>query len=206
MIIYTDGSAHPNPGPGGFGVVVLDNNENLLYTYSKQCAGPVTNNEMELKAILYAFLNYGVNINDWNINVPIVYSDSNYCVQTFNDWMFKWTNNNWIKSDKKIPENLELIQAYYNWYQKGYRIDLRKIKGHNGYLGNELADKLATGEVKTFEEAKSYYEQYGHINGNSPEIMEFNSIMDFCYIGRHKFGYPKDIKSYQIWNFRNMNT
>lgn len=35
MIIYTDGSAHPNPGPGGFGVVVLDNNENLLYTYNK---------------------------------------------------------------------------------------------------------------------------------------------------------------------------
>ena len=35
MIIYTDGSSHPNPGPGGFGVVVLDNNENLVYTYSK---------------------------------------------------------------------------------------------------------------------------------------------------------------------------
>ena len=160
MIIYTDGSAHPNPGPGGFGVVVLDNNENLLYTYSKQCAGPVTNNEMELKAILYSFLNYGIPINDWNINVPIVYSDSNYCVQTFNDWMFKWANNNWIKSDKKVPENLELIQAYYNWYQKGHRIDLRKIKGHNGHLGNELADKLATGEIKTFEEAEIFWKTY----------------------------------------------
>ena len=160
MIIYTDGSAHPNPGPGGFGVVVLDNNENLLYTYSKQCASPVTNNEMELKAILYTFLNYGININDWNINVPIVYSDSNYCVQTFNDWMFKWANNNWIKSDKKVPENLELIQTYYNWYQKGYRIDLRKIKGHNGHLGNELADKLATGEIKTFEEAEIFWKTY----------------------------------------------
>ena len=160
MIIYTDGSAHPNPGPGGFGVVVLDNNENLLYTYSKQCAEPVTNNEMELKAILYSFLNYGININDCNLNVPIVYSDSNYCLQTFNDWMFKWANNNWIKSDKKVPENLELIQAYYNWYQKGHRIDLRKIKGHNGHLGNELADKLATGEIKTFEEAEIFWKTY----------------------------------------------
>ena len=160
MIIYTDGSAHPNPGPGGFGVVVLDNDENLLYTYSKQFEGKVTNNEMELKAILYTFLNYGININDWNINVPIVYSDSNYCVQTFNDWMFKWANNGWIKSDKKVPENLDLIQAYYDWYQKGYRIDLRKIKGHNGHLGNELADKLATGEVKTFEEAELFWKTY----------------------------------------------
>lgn len=148
MIIYTDGSAHPNPGPGGFGVVVLDNNENLLYTYSKQFAGKVTNNEMELKAILYAFLNHGVKEeNDWNNNIPIVYSDSNYCVQTFNDWMFRWARNNWIKSDKKIPENLDLIQAYYEWYQKGYRIDLRKVKGHAGQKWNEMADGLATGKV-----------------------------------------------------------
>ena len=46
--------------------------------------------------------------------------------------MFRWARNNWIKSDKKIPENLDLIQAYYEWYQKGYRIDLRKVKGHAG--------------------------------------------------------------------------
>ena len=152
MIIYTDGSAHPNPGPGGFGVVVLDNNENLLYTYSKQSVNTTTNNREELKAILYAFLNHGVKINDWNIDVPIVYSDSNYCVQTFNDWMFRWVNNNWIKSDKKTPENLDLIQAYYDWYQKGYRIDLRKVKGHAGQKWNEMADALATGKLKPTKE------------------------------------------------------
>jgi ribonuclease HI len=44
MIIYTDGSAHPNPGPGGFGVIVLDNDENLLYTYSRQFKENITNN------------------------------------------------------------------------------------------------------------------------------------------------------------------
>ena len=147
MIIYTDGSAHPNPGPGGFGVVVLDNNENLLYTYSKQSAD-TTNNREELKAILYTFFNHGVKINDWNMNVPIVYSDSNYCVQTFNEWMFNWARNGWIKSDKKVPENLDLIQAYYDWYQKGYRIDLRKIKGHAGHQWNEMADDLATGRIQ----------------------------------------------------------
>ena len=147
MIIYTDGSAHPNPGPGGFGVVVLDNDENLLYTYSKQSTD-TTNNREELKAILYTFFNHGVKINDWNIHVPIVYSDSNYCVQTFNEWMFNWARNGWIKSDKKVPENLDLIQAYYDWYQKGYRIDLRKIKGHAGHQWNEMADDLATGRIQ----------------------------------------------------------
>ena len=148
MIIYTDGSAHPNPGPGGFGVIVLDNNEKLLYNYNKQFKERVTNNEMELKAILYAFFNYGVKINDWNMDVPIVYSDSNYCVQTFNEWMFNWARNGWIKSDKKVPENLDLIQAYYEWYQKGYRIDLTKIKGHIGHKWNEMADDLATGRIQ----------------------------------------------------------
>lgn len=151
MIIYTDGSSHPNPGPGGFGVVVLDNNENLVYTYSKQCAD-TTNNREELKAILYAFLNHGVKLDDWNMDVPIVYSDSNYCVQTFNDWMFNWARNGWIKSDKKTPENLDLIQAYYEWYQKGYKIDLRKVKGHSGQKWNEMADGLATGKIKPTKE------------------------------------------------------
>ena len=154
MIIYTDGSCLGNgkeQNTGGFGVVVLDNNENLLYTYSKQGVN-TTNNREELKAILYAFLNHGVKINDWNTDVPIVYSDSNYCVQTFNDWMFRWANNNWIKSDKKTPENLDLIQAYYEWYQKGYRIDLRKVKGHAGQKWNEMADALATGKLKPTKE------------------------------------------------------
>ena len=61
--------------------------------------------------------------------------------------MFRWANNNWIKSDKKQPENLDLIQAYYDWYQKGYRIELRKVKGHSDNKWNDLADKLATGQV-----------------------------------------------------------
>ena len=156
MIIYTDGSAHPNPGPGGFGVIVLDNDEKLLYNYNRQFKNKVTNNEMELKAILYSFLNYGVNINNPllgfnNYDIPIVYSDSNYCVQTFNDWMFRWVNNNWIKSDKQKPENLDLIQAYFEHYQKGYRIDLKKVKGHSNNKWNELADKLATGKITTEE-------------------------------------------------------
>lgn len=156
--IYTDGSAHPNPGPGGFGVVVLDkdknkchNNYTLVKLYNKQF-DKTTNNEQELKAILYAFFNYGIIPNDgFDTNIPIVYSDSAYAVNTFNDWMFKWANNNWRKSDKSVPENLELIQAYYNWYQKGYRINLQKIKGHAGNQWNELADKLARNKLSTEE-------------------------------------------------------
>ena len=164
MIIYTDGSCLGNGKAvncGGFGVVVLDNDEKLIYNYNKRCEN-TTNNREELKAILYSFLNYGVNINNNpligfnNISIPIVYSDSNYCVQTFNEWMFSWARNGWIKSDKQPPENLDLIQAYYDWYQKGYRIDLRKVKGHNGNKWNEVADQLATGKITPEEVNKIY--------------------------------------------------
>jgi len=61
--------------------------------------------------------------------------------------MFNWAQKGWIKSDKKTPENLEIIQAYYNWYQRGKRIELRKIAGHQGNYWNEIADKLATGKM-----------------------------------------------------------
>lgn len=154
MIFYTDGSAHPNPGPGGYGIVGIED-EKVTFVRSQQYKGPVTNNEMELKAILYIMLNYGEKCDDWG-QPPIVYSDSAYCVNTFNEWMFNWARRGWIKSDKQKPENLDLIQAYYDWYKEGYRIDLRKIKGHNGHEWNELADQLATGYISE-EEAYATY-------------------------------------------------
>lgn len=146
MIFYTDGSAHPNPGPGGYGIVGIENDK-IVFVRSRQYDSKVTNNEMEIKAILYVMLNYGVKEGI----VPVVYSDSAYCVNIFTDWVFRWANNNWIKSDKKTPENLELIQAYYDLYQLGYRIDLRKVKGHSDNKYNNLADKLATGKISEEE-------------------------------------------------------
>lgn len=139
---FTDGSCSRNPGPGGYGVVGVDDTDKIVFVRSKR-AEDTTNNREELKAILYVMLNYGS-----KTEPPIVYSDSAYCVNTFTSWMFGWANKGWVKSDKKTPENLDLIKAYYDWYQKGYRIDLRKVKGHAGERFNELADDLATGRKR----------------------------------------------------------
>ena len=157
MIIYTDGACSPNPGKGGYGVIIYDDNNNLIDCYSHY-ENETTNNIQEMKAILYSFLKFGIkpSENDFYTKLPIVYSDSSYCVNTFNNWIFNWSKNNWLKSDKKPPENLELIKAYYDHYQKGYRIDLRKVKGHNNIEGNELADKLATGSTTREEILKKY--------------------------------------------------
>lgn len=144
MIIYTDGSAHPNPGPGGFGVVILDDNENFITNYGRQTE-MTTNNREELKAIVSCMLSYGSK--DKN-NIPIVYTDSTYGLGIFTSWMFSWASRGWRKSDKKVPENLDLIKAYYEHWQKGYRIKLERVKGHSGNKWNNMADRIATGNMK----------------------------------------------------------
>ena len=140
MIIYTDGACSGNGSAsavGGFGVIVLDDDENLITTYHHRTEG-TTNNREELKAILFALWEYGD-----QANPPIVYSDSAYAVNTFNEWMWSWARKGWVKGDKKVPENLDIIQTYYDIWNHGYRIDLRKCHGHAGNHWNEQADKLA---------------------------------------------------------------
>ena len=141
MIIYTDGACSGNGSAaavGGFGVIILDDNEKLIGMYSKQNEY-TTNNREELRAILWALIKYGK-----SKTPPVVYSDSAYAVNTFNTWIFSWANRGWVKSDNKTPENLDLIQAYYRlWVEEDYRIELRKCRGHSGNKWNEMADKLA---------------------------------------------------------------
>ena len=148
MIFYVDGACSGNGtehATGGFGVVGFVGNVGMYY-YSG-CSEDTTNNREELKAILHVMEKFAVKEKVFEEvpeeYYPIVYSDSAYSVNTLNDWMFRWADNNWLKSDNRTPENLDLIQKYYNLYQKGYRIDLRKIKGHAGHIGNEMADLMA---------------------------------------------------------------
>lgn len=146
MIIFTDGACSGNPGPGGFGIVVLDDNENLITTHSEY-SQKTTNNREELKAILWTFLRYGLHATASDAP-PIVYSDSAYAVNTFTSWMFSWEQKNWLKSDNKEPENLDLIKPFFIYWKQGYRIELQKVKGHAGNKWNELADQLATRRVE----------------------------------------------------------
>lgn len=110
----------------------------------------IVSTQMELKGILYTMLHFGKEQN------AIVYSDSSYAVQTLNKWMLSWQKKGWIKSDKKPPENLDIIKAYYDLYMQGYRIQMQHIKGHVGTIGNEIADQLATGKLSNEEAMHKY--------------------------------------------------
>ena len=154
LTFYTDGACSGNPGPGGYGVVGYNIKSNtIFYTYSEYFKN-VTNNQMELKAILHVIKLAAAD----KENSYLVYSDSAYAVNSINTWMYGWARNGWINSKKKPVENLDLIQEIYSYLEFPMEnFDLRKIDGHSGHLGNELADALATGNMKKKEELKYKY-------------------------------------------------
>ncbi len=177
MIFYVDGACSGNGSTyatGGFGVVGLVDDIGLYYFSAGD--KETTNNREELKAIIHVFVKFGWDSKNQRLlkpeEYPIVYSDSAYAVNTLTDWMFRWADNDWIKSDGKTPENLDLIKLYYNLWKQGWRIDLRKVKGHSGNYWNEIADKLA----KVAKEKQDIYElnmlTKGEMNG------EYNSNSD----------------------------
>lgn len=104
---------------------------------------------MEMKAIIWALENYGSPEDRIIIDsIPIVYSDSAYCVNSFTNWIKGWKANGWTRAKGKKLENLDLIKRYDELICQGYKIDLKKIAGHAGNKWNEMADGLATGRIK----------------------------------------------------------
>lgn len=149
--IYTDGSSRGNPGQGGYGVAALKNNKIDLIA-SKQFEN-VTNNQMELKALIQAmewcYSNYALE------DVVIIYSDSAYCVNMVNSWIWTWCNNGWKNSKKQTVENYELVRKIYDLLQPQFPLtknfEIKKVSGHNGIVGNEIADALATQNQTKFK-------------------------------------------------------
>lgn len=144
LIFYTDGACSGNPGAGGFGVVCLTSK--LKYKYSEKYTY-TTNNRMELMAILHV-LKLAKEHQDYDFTI---YSDSSYAVQSINTWIYSWSRNGWQNSKKQQVENIDLMKEIYTYIQFPMpNFHLQKVKGHNNIIGNELADRLAVGDEKGF--------------------------------------------------------
>ena len=134
-VFYTDGACSGNGyahSSGGWGVVEVDNNDNIIWQDQGK-KSPTTNNEMELTAILKALEHIG----ETQFVLPTIYTDSAYCANLINNWMYNWARNNWKKSDNQTIKNLEIIQQIY---QLANRADIKKVSGHSGVKWNEYAD------------------------------------------------------------------
>lgn len=143
--IWTDGSCKKNPGPGGFGVLIMEENE-IISAYNDTCE-QTTNNREEMKAILYALEYAAARTED----TFIIHSDSAYCVNMCNSWIFTWARNSWKNSKNKEVENIDLVQDLYKYINKDFpNFQVVKTKGHIGILENELADALATNNLVRF--------------------------------------------------------
>lgn len=137
-------------GDGGYAVVILLNNT-IEYSYSKQLTN-VTNNQMELQAILHAFKHI---ISKNPEEDFVIYCDSAYCVNICNDWIFTWAKNNWINSKKEEVKNIDLIKELYLYLKVDFpNFRIEKIPGHSNIIGNELADALCSSNEAKFAKIK----------------------------------------------------
>ena len=140
VIIYTDGACSGNPGPGGWGTI-------LMYKDTKkEISGnnpDTTNNIMEITAVLEALKLLKVECK------VKVYSDSAYVVNAFNQgWIENWKKNNWRTAGKDPVKNQELWEELYELTQK-HKVEFIKVKGHSDNEFNNRCDFLATSAIKT---------------------------------------------------------
>lgn len=144
VTIYTDGACSGNPGPGGWGAILIYKDQKLELSGFE---AHTTNNRMELLAPIEALS---------RLKEPCevdVYSDSAYLVNAFlQNWLVNWVRRGWLKSDKKPVENRDLWEQILKLSQT-HRITWHKVKGHADNPLNNRCDALATGEIRRRSEA-----------------------------------------------------
>lgn len=131
--IYTDGACSGNPGPGGWGSVLLFNGHRR--ELSGGAAG-TTNNRMELQAVIGA-----VEALKRPCDVTI-YTDSVYVMKGMLEWLPQWKKRNWRTAGKQAVKNVELWQRLEQVLSP-HEVTWRWVKGHSGNPENERADELA---------------------------------------------------------------
>ena len=131
--IYTDGACRGNPGPGGWGALLLaGDNERELSGAEAQ----TTNNRMELTAVIRALE---------ALKRPVegaIYTDSQYVRQGVLEWMPNWKARGWKTADKKPVKNQDLWQVLDALVVR-HKLEWHWVKGHSGNVGNERVDQLA---------------------------------------------------------------
>lgn len=135
-LIFCDGSANWKTRLGGFGILILDTKEKQLYKY-RRFFSETSIGRMELAGIIFSmFL-----VEDKTAKIKI-FCDSQYAVNTCTTWLKSWIRDGILESKK----NLDILKILRDELPKFSYLHFNWVKGHNGYIGNEIADKLASGK------------------------------------------------------------
>ena len=137
--IYTDGACSGNPGPGGWGAVIFDNDNNQTNISGKE--KNTTNNRMEILAAIMALKKIK------NNSQITIYTDSTYVKNGITEWMFNWKKNDWKTASKKPVKNKDLWIKLDKLCEKN-KVSWKWVKGHAANKYNNLADQLATSAIK----------------------------------------------------------
>ena len=143
VIIYTDGACSGNPGPGGYGTVLLHK------SHRKELSGAVpetTNNRMEMLSAII-----GLEALKESCDVDL-YSDSKYLIDAVNNgWAIRWQKNNWMRNKKDPALNTDLWERLLALL-KQHRVCFHWVKGHAGNPENERCDALARAAIERLGE------------------------------------------------------
>ncbi len=145
LVIFTDGSSRGNPGPGGWGSIIIS--DDLV----KEIGGreeSTTNNRMELTAVISALESVP------NEHEITIYTDSAYVLNGITRWVKGWQRNNWKTSQKENVLNKDLWEKLVSL--TGHKvINWKLVKGHSGNTGNERCDVIATSFADQSQQADS---------------------------------------------------
>jgi ribonuclease HI len=137
--VFTDGSCEGNPGPGGWGVVWVEDDEIIEQKHGHDPA--TTNNRMELRALITAFQMLPADA------TLTVFSDSELCVKTLNEWAAGWEQRGWRRKSGPIA-NLELVKELWASKRAHPNVRVQWIRAHDGSRWNEYADALANAYLR----------------------------------------------------------
>ena len=150
LFAYTDGACSGNPGPGGWGVLLIarEGEATLKERELSGGEGLTTNNRMELLAAISALESLS------RPSALTIVTDSAYVKNGVTGWIHGWKRNGWRTADKKPVKNVDLWQRL-DAAQARHQVTWRWIKGHAGHAENERADALARAGMAPFKPGKT---------------------------------------------------
>ena len=135
--IYTDGACRGNPGPGGWGALLIFNGRVREISGAE---ATTTNNRMELLAVIHALRALKRSVR------ARIYTDSQYVRLGITEWLSGWKARGWRTADRKPVKNQDLWQQL-DELAAGHELEWHWVKGHSGVPGNERCDQLANSAI-----------------------------------------------------------